>query len=68
MGPINIRYSDFLKLIEADRMDKISFSADGTSLIGADIDGVRIKIDSLPSDPDLLTQLSDHQVHDHPSS
>jgi hypothetical protein len=30
--------------------------------LGVDVDGVRLKIESLPNDPDLLTQLTAHKV------
>ena len=61
-GPTNIRYSDFLKLVNGDRIEKVSFSADGTQLLGVDVNGGRVKIDALPNDPELLTQLTAHKV------
>lgn len=61
-APSDIRYSDFLKLVNANRIEKVTFSADGTKLLGVDTDGARIQIESLPSDPDLLTQLTSHKV------
>jgi len=60
--PTEIRYSDFLKLVNADRIEKVTFSADGTQLLGVDADGVRVAIEALPNDPDLLTQLTNHKV------
>ena len=60
--PSDIRYSDFLKLVNSDRIEKVTFSADGTQLLGVDADGVRLKIEALPNDPDLLTQLTSHKV------
>ena len=60
--PSDIRYSDFLKLVNNDRIEKVTFSADGTQLLGVDTDGVRLKIEALPNDPDLLTQLTSHKV------
>ena len=60
--PSDIRYSDFLKLVNNDRIEKVTFSADGTQLLGVDNDGVRLKIEALPNDPDLLTQLTSHKV------
>ena len=60
--PTDIRYSDFLKLVNNDRIEKVTFSADGTQLLGVDADGVRLKIEALPNDPDLLTQLTSHKV------
>merc|ERR1712157_48945 len=38
--------------------EKVTFSADGTKLLGVDTDGVRVKIEALPNDPDLLTALT----------
>jgi hypothetical protein len=60
--PSDVRYSDFLRLVNADRIEKVTFSADGTQLLGVDADGVRLKIEALPNDPDLLTQLTSHKV------
>jgi len=61
-GPTDVRYSDFLKLIDGDKIEKVTFSADGTQLLGVDNDGTRLKIESLPNDPGLLSQLTDHKV------
>jgi len=61
-APVEVRYSDFVKLVNADRIEKVTFSADGTQLLGVDTDGIRVKIEQLPNDPDLLTQLTDHKV------
>jgi cell division protease FtsH len=61
-APVDVRYSDFLKLVNGDRLEKVTFNADGTKLLGVDTDGVRIKIEALPNDPDLLTQLTTHKV------
>ena len=60
--PTDLRYSDFLKLVNADRIEKVTFSADGTQLLGVDTDGARIRIEALPNDPELLTQLTSHKV------
>lgn len=60
--PTDVRYSDLLKLVNADRIEKVTFSADGTKLLGVDVDGARVKIEALPNDPDLLTQLTAHKV------
>ena len=60
--PSDVRYSDFLKLVNADRIEKVTFSSDGTQLLGVDVDGVRVKIESLPNDPGLLSSLTDHKV------
>jgi len=61
-GLVEVRYSDFVKLVNADQVEKVTFSADGTKLLGVDTNGVRLKIDSLPNDPELLSQLTDHKV------
>ena len=61
-GPAPVRYSDFLKLVKADRVEKVTFSADGTQLLGVDVNGARISLESLPNDPDLLTELTSHKV------
>ncbi len=62
--PSGVRYSDFLKLVNADKIEKVTFSADGSQLLGVDVDGSRLKIDTLPNDPDLLAQLTSHKVRD----
>jgi cell division protease FtsH len=61
-GPTDVRYSDFLSLVDSDKIEKVTFSADGSQLLGVDVDGTRIKIEALPNDPDLLTQLTSHKV------
>ena len=61
-APVDVRYSDFLKLVNGDRIEKVTFSADGTQLLGVDTDGTRLKLEALPNDPDLLTQLTTHKV------
>jgi hypothetical protein len=61
-APADVRYSDFVKLVNGDRMEKVTFSADGTQLLGVDVDGVRVKLEALPNDPELLTQLTTHKV------
>jgi hypothetical protein len=61
-GPIDVRYSDFLKLVDSDKIEKVTFSADGTQLMGVDVDGTRTTIEALPNDPDLLNQLTSHKV------
>lgn len=60
-GPQNIRYSDFLKLVDADRIEKVTFTADGTKLLGVDVEGALVKIDALMDDPDLLPALVKHR-------
>jgi hypothetical protein len=61
-GPTDVRYSEFLRLVDADKIEKVTFSSDGTQLLGVDVDGTRLKIQSLPNDPDLLSQLTAHKV------
>lgn len=61
-GPTGVRYSDFLKLVDSDKIEKVTFSSDGSELLGVDVDGARIKIEALPNDPELLTQLTTHKV------
>jgi len=61
-----VRYSDFLKYVDANRIEKVTFSADGTQLLGVDTDGNRLAIQALPNDPDLLTQLTNHKVRGTP--
>jgi len=60
--PTDVRYSDFVKLVNADRIEKVTFSSDGTQLLGVDVDGARVRIEALPNDPDLLSQLTTHKV------
>jgi len=61
-GVADVRYSDFLKLVDGNKVEKVTFSADGTQLLGVDTDGTRIKIEALPNDPDLLNSLTSHKV------
>ncbi|KAL9190862.1 hypothetical protein ACHAXT_000568 [Thalassiosira profunda] len=61
-APVDVRYSDFLKLVNGDKIEKVTFSADGTQLLGVDTDGTRVKLEALPNDPELLTQLTTHKV------
>eukprot|EP00550_Attheya_septentrionalis_P005657 CAMPEP_0198280050 /NCGR_PEP_ID=MMETSP1449-20131203/218_1 /TAXON_ID=420275 /ORGANISM="Attheya septentrionalis, Strain CCMP2084" /LENGTH=671 /DNA_ID=CAMNT_0043975313 /DNA_START=61 /DNA_END=2076 /DNA_ORIENTATION=- len=61
-APQDVRYSEFLTLVNKDRVEKVTFSADGTQLLGVDVDGARLKIEALPNDPELLTQLTNHKV------
>lgn len=61
-APVDVRYSDFLKLVNADRIEKVTFSSDGTKLLGVDVEGTRVKIESLPNDPGLLNGLTSHKV------
>ena len=61
-GPADVRYSDFLRLVNAKRIQKVTFSSDGTQLLGVDVDGARLKIEALPNDPTFLTELTSHDV------
>jgi hypothetical protein len=61
-GTADVRYSDFLKLVNADRIEKVTFSSDGTQLLGVDVNGARLKIETLPNDPSFLTELTSHKV------
>lgn len=61
-GIINVRYSDFLKMVDGNMLEKVTFSSDGQQLLGIAKDGIRIKLDGIPDDPNLLTQLVDHKV------
>ena len=61
-GPVNVRYSDFLKLVDIDQVETVSFSAEGTSLVGTTTKGVQFQIQSLPEDYTLLQELTDHAV------
>jgi len=60
--PTDVRYSDFLKMIDKDQIEKVTFSADGSQLLGVDTEGGRLKLEALPNDPDLLDQLTKHKV------
>lgn len=57
-----VRYSDFLKLVRADRIERVTFSADGTKLVGTDVDRKQLTLEALPNDPDLLRELTEHKV------
>jgi ATP-dependent Zn protease len=63
-GPVDVRYSEFLKMVDSNRIEKVTFSADGTQLLGVDVDGARVKIEALPNDPNLLTELTSHKVRE----
>eukprot|EP00588_Corethron_pennatum_P011834 CAMPEP_0194269494 /NCGR_PEP_ID=MMETSP0169-20130528/3626_1 /TAXON_ID=218684 /ORGANISM="Corethron pennatum, Strain L29A3" /LENGTH=686 /DNA_ID=CAMNT_0039011157 /DNA_START=98 /DNA_END=2157 /DNA_ORIENTATION=- len=57
-----VRYSEFTSMVDSNQIEKVTFSSDGTKLLGVDTDGGRLKIDALPNDPDLLNQLTAHKV------
>lgn len=56
------RYSEFIRAVEKDQVEKVTFSSDGQRLLAVDTDGNRFKLDALPSDPDLLKTLTNHKV------
>lgn len=56
------RYSEFIRAVEKDQVEKVTFSADGQRLLAVDTDGNRFKLDALPNDPDLLKTLTSHKV------
>jgi len=60
--PSEIRYSEFLKFVDADKIEKVTFSSDGSQLLGVNVDGDRFKIEVLPNDPGLLDQLTKHKI------
>merc|ERR1719174_2440159 len=60
--PVDVRYSDFVNSVKNDKLEKVTFSSDGTRLLAVDTDGQRLKIEALPNDPDLLTMLTQHKV------
>eukprot|EP00540_Astrosyne_radiata_P006815 CAMPEP_0116828686 /NCGR_PEP_ID=MMETSP0418-20121206/3785_1 /TAXON_ID=1158023 /ORGANISM="Astrosyne radiata, Strain 13vi08-1A" /LENGTH=780 /DNA_ID=CAMNT_0004457585 /DNA_START=38 /DNA_END=2380 /DNA_ORIENTATION=+ len=60
--PSEVRYSDFIRLVKADQIEKVTFGSDGRSLTGVDIDGTRFQMPVLPNDPELLNQLDIHRV------
>lgn len=61
-APGPVRYSEFLKLVDSDQIEKVTFSSDGTKLLAVDNDGGRVAIEALPNDPELLNQLTKHKV------
>ena len=58
---VNMRYSNFLNMVDKDLIQKATFSSDGAKLLGVDKYGTLIKID-VPDDPGLLSQLVEHNV------
>jgi len=61
-APRDVRYSEFLKMIENDQIEKVTFSADGERVLAVDTNGDRVKLDALPPDPDLTDTLVKHKV------
>eukprot|EP00186_Timspurckia_oligopyrenoides_P004740 CAMPEP_0182441496 /NCGR_PEP_ID=MMETSP1172-20130603/461_1 /TAXON_ID=708627 /ORGANISM="Timspurckia oligopyrenoides, Strain CCMP3278" /LENGTH=767 /DNA_ID=CAMNT_0024635825 /DNA_START=24 /DNA_END=2327 /DNA_ORIENTATION=+ len=56
------RYSEFLKAIQENKVEKVTFSANGQQVLAVDSDGNRFKLEALPNDPDLLKELTEHKV------
>ncbi|EKX47076.1 hypothetical protein GUITHDRAFT_86435 [Guillardia theta CCMP2712] len=61
-GVQNWRYSEFMNAVEGDKVEKVTFSADGRRVLAVDVDGNRYKLDALPNDPTLLDTLTKHKV------
>mmetsp|Transcript_11897 Transcript_11897/g.49671 ORF Transcript_11897/g.49671 Transcript_11897/m.49671 type:complete len:729 (-) Transcript_11897:491-2677(-) len=56
------RYSKFMDAVEADEIEKVTFSADGKQILAADKDGYLVRLDALPDDPNLMKTLTEHKV------
>jgi len=56
------RYSEFLKQVEGNRVEKVTFSSDGQEMLVIDTDGGRHKLEAIPNDPDLLNMLTSRKV------
>jgi cell division protease FtsH len=56
------RYSEFVDEVIKDKVEKVTFSADGQQLLAVDTDGVRHRLEAIPNDPELLTILTTHKV------
>eukprot|EP00284_Hemiselmis_tepida_P014178 CAMPEP_0174926904 /NCGR_PEP_ID=MMETSP1355-20121228/16054_1 /TAXON_ID=464990 /ORGANISM="Hemiselmis tepida, Strain CCMP443" /LENGTH=711 /DNA_ID=CAMNT_0016172971 /DNA_START=42 /DNA_END=2177 /DNA_ORIENTATION=+ len=61
-GVSNWRYSEFIAAVEGNKVEKVTFSADGRKVLAVDVDGNRYKLDALPQDPELLNTLTVHKV------
>eukprot|EP00288_Rhodomonas_lens_P009136 CAMPEP_0177721086 /NCGR_PEP_ID=MMETSP0484_2-20121128/16959_1 /TAXON_ID=354590 /ORGANISM="Rhodomonas lens, Strain RHODO" /LENGTH=717 /DNA_ID=CAMNT_0019233367 /DNA_START=52 /DNA_END=2205 /DNA_ORIENTATION=+ len=61
-GVQNWRYTEFVSAVEANKVEKVTFSADGRRILAVDVDGNRFKLDAIPNDPDLLQTLTSHKV------
>lgn len=61
-GVQNWRYSEFIQAVEKNKVEKVTFSADGRKVLAVDVDGNRYKLDALPNDPELLNTLTVHKV------
>merc|ERR1719181_755359 len=56
------RYSEFIKEVLGDNVEKVTFSSDGQQLLAIDTDGNRHKLEAIPNDPELLNTLTSHKV------
>lgn len=61
-GPLRVRYSEFLELVQQDRLEKVTFSADGKQAVAVDTEGARLKVDPVPEDESLIDDLAKHKV------
>eukprot|EP00181_Compsopogon_caeruleus_P004646 CAMPEP_0184688662 /NCGR_PEP_ID=MMETSP0312-20130426/30222_1 /TAXON_ID=31354 /ORGANISM="Compsopogon coeruleus, Strain SAG 36.94" /LENGTH=762 /DNA_ID=CAMNT_0027145921 /DNA_START=2739 /DNA_END=5027 /DNA_ORIENTATION=- len=61
-GIQNWRYSEFYNAVVNNKVEKVTFSADGSRVLAVDIEGNRFKLDALPNDPELLQTLTEHKV------
>eukprot|EP00181_Compsopogon_caeruleus_P001079 CAMPEP_0184686358 /NCGR_PEP_ID=MMETSP0312-20130426/22121_1 /TAXON_ID=31354 /ORGANISM="Compsopogon coeruleus, Strain SAG 36.94" /LENGTH=762 /DNA_ID=CAMNT_0027141349 /DNA_START=150 /DNA_END=2438 /DNA_ORIENTATION=+ len=61
-GIQNWRYSEFFDAVVNNKVEKVTFSADGSRVLAVDVDGNRFKLDALPNDPELLQTLTEHKV------
>ena len=61
-GIANLRYSEFLQMVQDNQLEKVTFSSSGDQLLGIAKNGMRVKLDALPEYPKLLSQLTDHNV------
>jgi len=61
-GVQNWRYSEFMSAVESDKVEKVTFSADGRRILAVDTDGNRYKLDAVPNDPEMLNTLTKHKV------
>eukprot|EP00542_Grammatophora_oceanica_P010187 CAMPEP_0194047232 /NCGR_PEP_ID=MMETSP0009_2-20130614/23640_1 /TAXON_ID=210454 /ORGANISM="Grammatophora oceanica, Strain CCMP 410" /LENGTH=383 /DNA_ID=CAMNT_0038692781 /DNA_START=68 /DNA_END=1216 /DNA_ORIENTATION=+ len=60
--PTDVRYSDFIKLVRANKVERVTVNGEGESLLGIDTEGVRFQIEQLPGDPDMFKELNEHNV------
>ncbi|MEM1426388.1 MAG: ATP-dependent metallopeptidase FtsH/Yme1/Tma family protein, partial [Cyanobacteria bacterium P01_H01_bin.130] len=55
------RYSQFVENIEANKVDRVSLSADRTKALATTQDGTKILV-NLPNDPEIIDILSENNV------